>query len=120
LVADPLNDPNWCRKVKSVKQAGERRWTVTHKPVPLKASMELALEHLDVQPPSRLTMREEDKVSVFNVEYRLEPAQAGTRFTQTSEFEWKSLPRILHGTFARGVRRDVRGQLQALKRLLER
>jgi Polyketide cyclase / dehydrase and lipid transport len=82
--------------------------------------MELALEHLDVQPPSRLTMREEDEVSIFNVEYRLESAQAGTRFTQTSEFEWKSLPRILHGTFARGVGRDVRGQLQALKRLLER
>jgi hypothetical protein len=44
----------------------------------------------------------------------------GTRFTQLSEFEWKKLPRVLHGTFARGVRRDVRGQLQALKRLLER
>jgi hypothetical protein len=34
--------------------------------------------------------------------------------------EWKRLPRILRGTFARGVRRDVRGQLRALKRLLER
>jgi hypothetical protein len=38
---------------------------------------------------------------------------------QISEFEWKKRPRFLHGTFARGVRRDVRGQLQALKRLLE-
>jgi hypothetical protein len=57
--------------------------------------------------------------SVFKVNYRLAPSGAGTRFTQISEFELKRLPRVLHGTFARGVRRDVRSQLQRLKRLLE-
>lgn len=82
--------------------------------------MELALEHEDVEASRRLTLREEDEVSTFKVEYRLEPIEGGTRFTQISRFEWKSLPRVLHGTFARGVRRDVRKQLQALKRLLER
>jgi hypothetical protein len=82
--------------------------------------MELALQQLDLQPPSRLTLREEDEASTFDVEYRLEPSETGTRFTQIREFEWKKLPRLLHGTFARGVRRDVRGQLRALKRLLER
>jgi hypothetical protein len=56
----------------------------------------------------------------FEVEYRLEEVLEGTRFTQISDFEWKRLPKVLHGTFARGVRRDVRGQLRALKRLLER
>lgn len=120
MVADPRNDPRWCRKVNSVEAAGERRWTVTHKPVPLRPPMELKLQQLDVQPPSRLTLREEDEASIFQVEYRLEPSETGTRFTQISEFEWKKLPRVLHGTFARGVRRDVRGQLRALKRLLER
>ncbi len=82
--------------------------------------MGLTLEQPDVQPPSRLTLREEDEASVFHVEYRLEPSETGTRFTQIGEFEWKKLPRVLHGTFARGVRRDVRGQLRVLKRLLER
>ncbi len=120
VVADPLNDPRWCRRVKSVEAAGERRWTVTHKPVPLRPPMELTLQQLEVQPPSRLILREEDEASVFRVEYRLEPSEPGTRFTQMSEFEWKKLPRVLHGTFARGVRRDVRGQLRALKRHLER
>jgi hypothetical protein len=81
--------------------------------------MELTLEHLEAQPPARLTLREEDEASIFDVEYRLERSDTGTRFTQSSEFEWKKLPRVLHGTFARGVRRDVRAQLQALKRLLE-
>jgi polyketide cyclase/dehydrase/lipid transport protein len=93
---------------------------VTHKPVPLRPPMELTLEQLDVQPPSRLILRGEDEVSVFDVEYWLEPSATGTRFTQISEFEWRKLPRVLHGTFARGVRRDVRGQLRALKQLLER
>ena len=120
MVADPRNDPSWCRKVNSVEAAGERRWTVTHKPVPLRPPMELTLQQLDVQPPSRLMLQEEDEASIFHVEYRLEPSETGTRFTQISEFEWKKLPRVLHGTFARGVRRDVRGQLQAVKGLLER
>jgi uncharacterized protein YndB with AHSA1/START domain len=120
FVADPLNDPRWCHKVKSVEGAGERRWLVSHKPVPLRPAMQLTLEQLDVQPPSRLVLREEDEVSVFDVEYRLEPIETGTRFTQISECEWKKLPRVLQGTFARGVRRDVRGQLRALKQHLER
>ena len=120
MIADPLNDPRWCRKVESVEAAGHGRWTVSHKPVPLRPPMELMLEHEELEPPSRLVLREEDEVSIFSVEYRLEPSEGGTRFTQISEFEWKKLPRVLHGTFARGVRRDVRGQLRALKQLVER
>jgi uncharacterized protein YndB with AHSA1/START domain len=81
--------------------------------------MELTLVHLDVEPPHRLRLREDDEASVFRVEYRLEPSETGTRFTQVSEFEWKRLPRVLHRTFAHGVRRDVRRQLGGLKRLLE-
>lgn len=119
-MGDPVNDPRWCRKVKSVEPAGEHRWLVVHKPVPLRGPIELTVEQLDVQPPNRLTLREEDEASVFHVEYRLEPSEAGTRFTQISEFDWKKLPRALHATFARGVRRDVRRQLLGLKRLLER
>jgi hypothetical protein len=44
---------------------------------------------------------------------------AGWRSSQASSFEWKKVPRVLHGTFARGVRRDVRRQLAALKQVLE-
>jgi Polyketide cyclase / dehydrase and lipid transport len=105
--------------VKSVKATGENRWIVSHKPVPLRPSMELVLELEEAEPPRRLTLRQEDDASVFHVEYRLDPEERGTRFTQVSEFDWKSLPRVLHGTFARGVQRDVRNQLRALKRLLE-
>jgi uncharacterized protein YndB with AHSA1/START domain len=119
FVADPLNDSRWCPKVKSVEPAGDRRWRVVHKPVPFRPPMELTVEHLVLRPPESLTLREEDDASVFDVEYRLEPSGDGTRFTQVSSFAWKRLPRVLHGTFERGVRRDLRRQLQALKRVLE-
>jgi hypothetical protein len=119
FVSDPLNDPRWCHKVKSVEPLGERRWRVVHKPVPLRPPMELALEHLDARPPEELVLREEDDASVFDVEYRLEPAGEGTRFTQVSSFTWKKLPRPLHRLFARGVRSDMRQQVRALRRVLE-
>ena len=120
FLAEPANDPQWCRKVKSVEEAGQGRWKVLHKPVPLRPPIELTLRQLELDPPSRLTMRQEDESSVFEVEYRLEPVTAGTQFRQISDFEWKSLPRFLQSTFARGVRRDVQGQLRDLKALLER
>lgn len=119
VVADPLNDPRWCRKVKAVEPAGEHRWKVRHKPVPLRAAVDLLVEQVDADPPVRVRLREEDDASVFRVEYLLMPTTVGTRFTQVSEFEWKKLPRFLHRVFGRGVRRDVRAQLRTLKRLLE-
>jgi uncharacterized protein YndB with AHSA1/START domain len=119
FVADPMNDPRWCPKVTTVHQRGPGRWLVRHKPVPLRPPLELSVEHLELHAPERLTMRQEDDASVFNVEYRLEPTSAGTRFTQVSDFEWKKLPRVLHRIFGRGVRRDVQAQLRALKETLE-
>ena len=113
-----MNDPQWCPKVKSVAASGENRWIVSHKPVPLRAAMELSLEQVELEEPRRLVIREEDEVSVFLVEYRLEATGAGTRFTQVSEITWKKLPRFLHGTFERGVCRDLRKQLQGLHRIL--
>ena len=119
MVVDPLNDPRWCPKVKRVEASGANQWTVTHKPVPLRPAMEMVVEQVEAEPPQRLRLREEDEASTFDVEYRLQPTDSGTLFTQLSEFEWKRLPRLLHGTFERGVRRDIRNQLRALKQLLE-
>ncbi len=119
FVADPLNDPRWCRKVKSVDPSGARRWTVLHQPVPLRPAVELVLEHIEEQAPTRLTMREDDAASIFHVEYQLGSSGTGTKFTQTSSIEWRTLPGLLHGVFNRGVRRDVRAQLRTLKRVLE-
>lgn len=119
FIADHGNDPRWCKKVKSVDAVGPQRWCVIHKPVPLRPPMTLTVEQLELDPPRRLRLRETDEASVFDVEYQLEATSQGTCFTQASEFEWKTLPRFLHKSFARGVRRDIRHQLRRLKRLLE-
>ena len=119
FVADRANDPRWCQKVKSVELLGPGRWRVMHKPVPLRPPAVLMVEQLGAEPPHRLRLREEDDASVFEVEYKLEVAGGGTRLTQVSEFECKSLPRWLQPFFARGVMRDVRGQLRELRRVLE-
>lgn len=120
VVADPSNDPRWCRTVKSVDAVGERRWRVMHKPILLRPPRELQLKQLEAEAPRRLVLRQEDAAALFKIEYHLEPTQTGTRFTQVSEFTWKTLPHILHGTFGRAVGREVRGQLRALKALVER
>jgi uncharacterized protein YndB with AHSA1/START domain len=119
FVVDPTKDTQWCPKVRSVQPIGASRWKVVHKPVPVRPAVELSVQQLALDPPSRLVIREEDQTSVFTVIYRLERIPAGTRFTQVSEVEWKRVPRVFRGLFTRGVRRDVRGQLKTLKRVLE-
>jgi hypothetical protein len=105
--------------VRRVDAAGERRWSVVHKPIPLRPPIELMMEQVEAEPHKRIRLREEDESAVIEITYLLEPTAGGTRFTQVSEVEWKRLPRFLHGTFRRGVERDLRTQLGELKALLE-
>jgi uncharacterized protein YndB with AHSA1/START domain len=119
LVIDPVRDAIWCPKVKSAQPMGPRKWCVSHAPVPWRRPMTLVVEQLSVEPPTRLLLREEDTVSVFEVEYRLTPAGTGTSFTQTSVIGWKRLPRALRPLFAFGVRRDLQRQLRCLRDYLE-
>ena len=119
LVADHGNDPRWCRKVKRVQATGDGRWNVWHKPVPLRPATLLEIEHVRADAPSYLALREEDDASLFEIEYRLTATSAGTSFVQLGEVTWKKLPSALQPIFNLGVRRDVSGQLRALKQLLE-
>lgn len=119
FVSDPANDPVWCPKVKSVDRIRPDRWVVHHKPFPLRPPTVLTVDQVTLEAPCRLVLREEDQASIFNVEYRLEPTAAGMRFTQISEFRWKTLPALVQRVLASGVRRDLRRQLRELKRTLE-
>lgn len=56
--------------------------------------MILALELLEGDPPRLLKLREEDDASIFDVTYRLEADEQGTRFTQISEFEREEAPQV--------------------------
>jgi hypothetical protein len=94
------------------------RYRVMHRPRPLKPAVELTLDVVEFQAPTRLRWREEDADAVFNVLYELEPAASSTRLKEVDDIDWKigkaALPiaRLM-------VSRDIQGQLRSLKRLLE-
>jgi hypothetical protein len=122
FVADPENDPLWCDKVLSCERvAGDGAGAVyraRHRPTRLKAAMDIEVRVVELDPPGRVTVREEDEDGVFHVTYLLEEAGDGTRFTQVSEIEWK-LPRPLQALANRMVPRHLDGQMRRLKRRLE-
>jgi carbon monoxide dehydrogenase subunit G len=119
FLADPRNDPRWCRKVQSVEGAGDR-YAVVHKPVPLRPARQMELRVVTRDPPNRLETTQDDGTDRFRVSYELEPTPAGTRVTQRSEAEVGAVPRPLHPLWRHGIGRDVARQLRDLKRLLER
>jgi uncharacterized protein YndB with AHSA1/START domain len=124
FVADPLNDPRWCPKVKSCEQVegegpGPRaRYRARHQPTRMKPAAEISVEVTEFDRPRRVRLREEDDDGVFDVTYSLEPEGDGTRFKQRSDVEWK-LPKPLQPLANLMVPRHLEGQMRALKRELE-
>ena len=119
FVADPRNDPLWCRKVQSVEHVSDGRYTVVHRPVPLRPAREMDLHVVASEPPHRMETTQDDGADVFRVTYELEPAPAGTRLRQRSEASIGAVPKPLHPLWRHGIGRDVARQLRDLKKLLE-
>jgi uncharacterized protein YndB with AHSA1/START domain len=123
-VAEPRNDPRWCRKVISVEQiAGTgpgpgSRYAVVHRPVPGRAPRKLDHSCLAWERPRRIEWREDDGTDAFLVEYSLEATPDGTRFRQRSDAELGA-GRLLRPLFRIGIGRDIAAQLRTLKRVLE-
>jgi uncharacterized protein YndB with AHSA1/START domain len=119
FVADPSNDPRWCKKVKSVVQSGEDRYAVVHKPVPGKPERHMEMTRVASDAPRRIEWREDDGTDVFLVTYELEEPREGATLLRQRSSATLGAPRILHGLYRFGIGRDVAGQLRALKKLLE-
>jgi uncharacterized protein YndB with AHSA1/START domain len=124
FIADPRNDPRWCRKVDSVEQVdGEgpgpgSRYVTIHRPVPLRPARALDHHCVDWTPPGRIEWIEDDGVDRFEVTYELEPHAGGTRLIQRSDARLGA-PKLLHPIWRRGIGHDIAGQLRSLKNLLE-
>lgn len=119
-MSDPLNDPHWCRKVRSVTAAGEGRWDVIHAPVPLRPARRMQMTRVAFEAPTRIEWLEDDGTDVFRVEYSLSALPSGaTRFVQRSDASVGAVPRWLYPLWRHGIGRDVARQLRDLKRLLE-
>jgi uncharacterized protein YndB with AHSA1/START domain len=124
FVADPLGDPDWCPKVRSVEQVeGEgpgvgARYAVVHQPVPLRPARRMEYTCVASVSPGRLEWREDDGSDVIEVIYELSDENGATRFTQTDHAELGA-PRLLHPVMKAGIGHDIGRQLRGLKRLLE-
>ncbi len=124
FVADPLNDPIWCPKVKSVEplpgeEAGPgARFLVVHRPIPLRPSRRMDHSLVDWEPPRRIEWLEDDGHDVIEVTYTLEPEGDATRFTQRDDAKLAA-PRLLHPFLRAGIGADIAGQLRRLRRHLE-
>jgi hypothetical protein len=124
FVAEPENDPLWCRKVMSVEQVEGTgpgpgsRYAVVHRPIPGRPPRDLAHSCVAWEPPRRIEWHGDDGTDVFQVEYLLEATPDGTRLRQTSNAELR-VARLLRPIFRLGIGRDIAGQLRVLKRVLE-
>ena len=125
FVAEPLNDPRWCEKLISVDQLdGDgpgpgAEYVVVHRPIPLRPARQMRFTCIDWDPPRRIVWREDDGHDVIDVVYELEPVWTATRVTQR-DTAWLGAPRWLRPLMKTGIRRDMRRQLRALRRVLER
>ena len=119
FVADPRNDPGWCRKVRSVEQIDTDTYAVVHKPIPGKPKRQMEMTRVASDPPGRIEWRENDGTDVFLVTYELEEPREGATVVRQRSEATLGAPRILHGLYRWGIGRDIAGQLRALKRLLE-
>ena len=126
FVSDPRNDVEWCRRwcpVEALDPAAAgpgARYRVLHRPIPLRPPREMDHSIVDWDPPRRIVWREDDGHDELIVTYTLEPASAGTRFTQHDLIERLGAPRLLRPVIRHGIGHDVAGQLRRLKRRLER
>jgi Polyketide cyclase / dehydrase and lipid transport len=124
-VADPLNDPRWCAKVLAVEQLdGDgpgpgARYEVLHRPSRLRPPRRMHYSCVEWEPPVRLGWLEEDGADVIRVTYELEEVWTATRLTQRDD-PHLGAPRLLHPLLRIGIGRDVAGQLQSLRDVLER
>jgi uncharacterized membrane protein len=124
FVCDPRNDPRWCPKVDSVDLVnGEgpgpgSRYSVVHRPVPLRPARTMDYECVGWTPPARIEWREDDGTDTLEVTYLVEEADGGSRLTQTSDGTLGA-PKLVQPLFRAGFGRDIDRQLKRLKRLLE-
>jgi uncharacterized protein YndB with AHSA1/START domain len=124
FVSEPANDVQWCPKLVSVEQVeGDgpgpgARYSVVHRPVPIRPARIMDYRCLAWEPPYRIEWREDDGTDVLRVVYALEETTAGVVFTQHDDAQLGA-PRILFPFMRVGIGHDVARQLRRLKQMLE-
>jgi hypothetical protein len=94
------------------------RYSVVHRPVPLRPVRTMDHRCVAWAPPHRIEWLEDDGTDTFEVAYELEEVDGETRLTQTSNATIGAA-KILHPIFRAGIGADIARQLRDLKALLE-
>lgn len=127
FIAEPENDPQWCPTVEEIHQiAGDgpglgAKYAMSHAPGGMK--FEAVVEIVAYVPYERMEWRMTDKGHVLDGVYLLEEVEEGTRLTQKSHFRFTGLLRIpsffLKGVIQKDIQKEMDGQFEKLKRMLE-
>jgi hypothetical protein len=121
-VHDPRNDAVWQSTLIETKQSTEplvpgarlvevRRF--------LGRRFEVAFEVTELSPHTRSAIRVVSGPFPFAGAYELEPSERGTRFTTIVELDAHGFFRLAEPVFGRMAARELRGNLEALKDVLE-
>jgi uncharacterized protein YndB with AHSA1/START domain len=125
FLADARNDPSWCATVKSCRLEGGEgggegaRYLALHRPTPFHRVMPRTIEVLEYEHPRLIRWRQEDSNGVFDITYRVEPGESGTRFVQSDAIDWKISPAAARVAERLFVRRHIGQQMAHLKSRLE-
>lgn len=124
FVADPSNDPRWCRMVRRSEpvsgipgQAGARYAQVQ---IPGPVGSRIDLELVEADAPEHVRLRWWTSVATFDVTYELAETDGRTQLTHTSEVSLRGLGRAVSQPLVRvALPRSMEQQLGDLRVLLE-
>lgn len=123
-LADPRNDPHWCRKVISVEQVSGveptegAAYKVVHRPIRFRPARTIDHTLVSWLPPERIEWREDDGTFLYLVTYVLDEIEGVSRLTQRTLAE-VGAPNLFNPLFSAGIGRNMDRQLKMLKSVLE-
>lgn len=123
LVADPANDPRWCRwVVRSELLSGTpaqpgARYRQVQRPGPVGRRIELELLRTDA--PKHVRLRWHTSAATFDVTYDLEEIAGSTRMTHATRVTVRGVGRLTLPLVRTAAPRSMAQQLADLRDLLE-
>lgn len=126
FIADPLNDPQWCRSVKEMHQvegngpALGARYQSVHNPGDELKPMTCDIEILAFEKPRYIRWKVVDEMHTMVIEYHLNDLGNQTRLTQTSNIKFGFPYSLIAPIFIKPkIAKEMQGQFVKLQEVLD-
>jgi uncharacterized protein YndB with AHSA1/START domain len=126
FIANPLNDPQWCRSVKEMQQieghgpALGAKYQSVHNPGDELKPMKCDIEILAFEKPRYIRWKVVDEMHTMFIEYHLNDLGNQTRLTQTSNIKFGFFAGLIAPIVIKPkVAREVEGQFEKLREVLD-